>query len=266
MSKYILSSETSIELNEKGEISPGDLEIALLATMGFKPKDVEGVTVWSHDNDDKSFWLAHEQSLPADDGEREEAVKAVNEKTGASLLMPSMDRSFAQHLMGQLPMNITGEAFVAGSLTGQWRVENITRFNPYNVQAHGLLVNKLQPVSSVAQSLPLAVAMLFLQVLGVGQRAYVLFPYGAEAQGELVYLTAENEKTMLEIVPEIDRFRMEGLDKYAVVGMEQDLVKEAIEKAQLLRTIALAKVKTDAPQPEPELVAAASEAAPAKAE
>jgi len=94
----------------------------------------------------------------------------------------------------------------------------------------------------------------------------VLFPAGADAQGQLVYLTPDNEKNMLQFVPELDRHRMEGLDKYAVVGMDQDLVQEAVEKAQLLRTIALGKAKTDAPQPEPELVAAAAEAAPATAE
>lgn len=266
MTKYILSSKTSIELNEKGEISPADLEIALLATMGFTPQNVEGVTVWSHENDDKSFWLAHEQSLPAHDEERAAAVKAINEKTGARLLMPSMDHSFAQHLMSQLPMNVTGEAFVSGSLAGQWRAETVSRFNPYDVQSHGLLVDRQQHVSCASQSLPLAVSLLFLQVLGVGQRAWVLFPAGADAQGQLVYLTPDNEKNMLQFVPELDRYRMEGLDKYAVVGMDQDLVQEAVEKAQLLRTIAQGKAKTDALQPEPELVAAASEAAPAAAE
>lgn len=264
MTKYIISGTTSIELNDKGEISPADLEKALVASLGFQPRQVEDVTVWINENE--SYWLAHEQPLPADGEEREEAVKAISEKTGARLLMPSMDHAFAQHLMRQLPMNITGEAFVAGSLAGQWRVESVSRYNPYNMGAHGLLANKEQPISYTAQSLPLAVSMLFLSVLGVGQRAYVFIPDSAQAEGHLIYLTAENEKGMLELLPETSLFRMEGLDKYAVVGMEQDLIKEAIEKAQLLRTIALAKVKTDAPQPEPELVAAAAEAAPAKAE
>jgi len=68
------------------------------------------------------------------------------------------------------------------------------------------------------------------------------------------------------MAPETNLFRMEGLDKYAVVGLDADMVKEAIEKAELLRTILLAKAKTDAPQPEPELVAAAPAHEPQKAE
>lgn len=44
------------------------------------------------------------------------------------------------------------------------------------------------------------------------------------------------------------------------------MVKEATEKAQLQRTILLAKVKADVPQPEPELVATAATAEPQKAE
>lgn len=67
------------------------------------------------------------------------------------------------------------------------------------------------------------------------------------------------------MAPETSLFRMEGLDKYAVVGLDADMVKEAIEKAQLQRTILLAKAKTGAPQPEPELVAAAPAPEPQKA-
>lgn len=176
-----------------------------------------------------------------------------------------MDHSFAQELMRQIPMNVTSEAFVAGSLTGQWRVETSTKYNPYDVRLNGFLTDKMQPISFVAQSLPVAVGVLFLQAPGVGQRAYVVIPEDTDVEAQLVYLTAENEKGLLELLSETSLFRMEGLDKYAVVGMSEDLVKEAIEKAQLQRTIALAKVKTDALQPEPELVATASEAAQAAA-
>ena len=57
-----------------------------------------------------------------------------------------------------------------------------------------------------------------------------------------------------------------GSELAAVVGLDADMLKEAIEKAQLQRTILLAKAKTDAPQPDPELVATEPAAEPHKAE
>ncbi|WP_039661220.1 hypothetical protein [Pantoea sp. MBLJ3] len=265
MTKYIISKTTTIELNEKGEIRPEDLEAALVAALGFEPQEIEGVTVWGNKNE--RYWLIHSQELPEDEASRQEAVKAINEKTGALPLAPAQDKSFAQLLMRQISMNVTGEAFVDGSLTGLWRVETISPYMPYNVKLHGgILTGRLQPVSVSQTSLPLAVCLLFLQALGVGQRAYVFIPDGAEAEPQLIYITAENEKTLKEVAPETNLFRMEGLDKYAVVGLDADMVKEAIEKAELLRTILLAKAKTDTPQPEPELVAAAPAHEPQKAE
>lgn len=264
MTKYIISGKTTIELNEKNEIRPEDIEIALVAALGFEPQDAEGVTVWA--NKDERFWLLHQQDLPQDDAERNQAITAINQKTGAHPLAPTLDNSFSQVLMRQLPMSVTGEAFVAGSLTGQWRVENITRHNPYDVKSHGILTGKLQPMSYAHTSLPLAISILFLQAIGVGQRAYVYIADSAESDPQLLYVTAENEKGLKQLVPETSLFRMESLDKYAVVGLEEDLVKNAIEKAQLQRTILLAKVKTDAPQSEPELVAAAAAAEPQTAQ
>lgn len=264
MTKYIISKTTAIELNEKGEIRPEDLEAALVAALGFEPQEIEGVTVWVNKNE--RFWLIHSQELPEDEASRQEAVKVINDKTGALPLAPTLDKSFAQLLMRQISMNVTGEAFVGGSLAGLWRVETISPYMPYNVQVHGILTGRLQPVSVSHTSLPLAVCLLFLQALGVGQRAYVFIPDGAEPEPQLIYITAENEKALKEVAPETNLFRMEGLDKYAVVGLDADMVKEAIEKAELLRTILLAKAKTDAPQPEPELVAAAPAAEPQKAE
>jgi len=264
MTKYIISKTTTIEVSEKNEIRPEDLEIALIAALGFEPQEVEGITVWANKNE--RFWLLQQQELPQDATKRQEAIAAVNEKTGAQPIVPTMDKSFAQLLMRQMSMNITGEAFIDGSLAGKWRVETVSPYKPYDVKLHGILTGKLQPVSVSHTSLPLAVCVLFLQALGVGQHAYVYIPDGAEAEPQLIYITVENEKALKEIAPETSLFRMEGLDKYAVVGLDADMVKEAIEKAQLQRTILLAKAKTDVPQPEPELVAAAPAAEPQKAE
>jgi len=264
MTQYIISKTTAIEVNEKNEIGPANLEIALVAALGFEPQEVEDVTVWV--NKDERYWLLHSQELPEDAAKRQEAVDAINEKTGALPLAPTMDKSFAQLLMRQMSMNITGEAFVDGSLTGAWRVETVSPYMPHNAQLHGVLTGRLQHVSVVHTSLPLAVCVLFLQALGVGQHAYVYIPDGAEAEPQLIYITVQNEKALKEMAPETNLFRMEGLDKFAVVGLDADMVKEAIEKAQLQRTILLAKAKTDAPQPQPELVAAAAAAEPQKAE
>jgi len=264
MTKYIISKSTTIELNEKNEIRTEDIDITLLASLGFEPENVEGVTVWLNKND--RFWLLNEQNLPNDDAEREKAIAAINQMTNAQPLSPALDLSFSQVLMRQIPMNVTGEAFVSGSLTGQWRAETITLHNPYDVNAHGILAGKMQPMSFAHPSLSVAVAILFLQALGVGQRAYVYIPDRAESQPQLLYVTAQNEKGLKDLVPEICLYRMENLDKYAVIGLDQDMVQDACEKAQLQRTILLAKAKTNAPQPEPELVAAAPAAEPQKAE
>lgn len=264
MTRYIINKETAIELNDKGEILPQDVEIALLGALGFEPQNIEGVTVWINKND--RFWLLHQQELPEDAASRQDAVNSINEKTGALPLAPTLDNSFAQLLMRQIAMNATGEAFVDGSLAGSWRVETISRFRPYDVKLHGLLAGKLQPMSVSHPSLPLAVCLLFLQAIGVGQRAYVYIPDGAEAEPQLLYITPENEIGLKQLVPETNLFRVEGLDKYAVVGLDEDMVKEATEKAQLQRTILLAKMKADVPQPEPELVATAATAEPQKAE
>lgn len=264
MTQYIISKTTAIEVNEKNEIRPEDLEIALVAALGFEPQEVEGVTVWANKNE--RFWLLHSQELPEDAAKRQEAVDAINEKTGALPLAPTLDKSFAQLLMRQMSMNVTGEAFVDGSLTGVWRVETVSPYMPHNTKLHGVLTGRLQHVSVSLTSLPLAVCVLFLQALGVGQHAYVYIPDGAEAEPQLLYITVQNEKALKEMAPETNLFRMEGLDKFAVVGLDADMVKEAIEKAQLQRTILLAKAKTDAPQPEPELVAAAPATDTQKAE
>lgn len=264
MTKYIISKTTAIEVNEKNEIRPEDLEIALVASLGFEPQEVEGVTVWA--NKKERFWLIHQHELPEDAAKRQEAITAINDKTGALPLAPTLDKSFAQLLMRQMSMNVTGEVFVDGSLTGVWRVETVSPYMPYNAKLHGILTGKLQHVSVAHASLPLAVCVLFLQALGVGQHAYVYIPDGAEAEPQLIYITVQNEQALKEMAPETSLFRMEGLDKYAVVGLDADMVKEAIEKAELLRTILLAKAKTDAPQPDPELVAAAPAHEPQKAE
>ena len=264
MTQYIISKTTAIEVNEKNEIRPEDLEIALVAALGFEPQKVEGVTVWANKNE--RFWLLHSQELPEDAAKRQEAVEAINEKTAAMPLAPTLDKSFAQLLMRQMSMNVTGEAFVDGSLTGMWRVETVSPYMPHNTKLHGVLTGRLQHVSVSLTSLPLAVCVLFLQALGVGQHAYVYIPDGAEAEPQLLYITVQNEKALKEMAPETNLFRMEGLDKFAVVGLDADMVKEAIEKAQLQRTILLAKAKTNAPQPQPELVAAAAAAEPPKAE
>ncbi|KKB02652.1 hypothetical protein [Pantoea anthophila] len=264
MTRYIISKSTAIEVDENNVISPEDLEIALVAALGFEPQDVEGVTVWTNGNE--RFWLLHQQELPDDATSYQEAAKAITEKTGAQPLAPTQDNGFAQLLMRQMPMNVTGEAFVGGSLAGVWRVETVSQYMPYNVERHGFLTGKQQPVSVSHGSLPLAVSILFLQALGVGQHAYVFIPDGAEAEPQLFYVTVQNEKLLKEVMPETSLFRMEGLDRFAVVGLDADIVKEAIEKAQLQRTILMAKAKTDTPQPEPELVAAAPAHAPKKAE
>lgn len=263
MTKYFITPKTSIELSENNEIEPGDIEIALMAILGYEPSEVEGVTVWVSGNE--RYWLVQQQQLPAEEAARNEAITAINQKTGASPLAPTLDPSFAQLLMRQMPMNITGEAFVAGSLAGMWRVERIGQYAPYNVRVNGILTGKSQPMSYTSASLPLSVAMLFLQAMGVGQRAYVIIPESPDAEPQLVYMTAENEDGLQKLLPAASLYRMESLDKYAVVGLEADMVKDAIEKAQLLRTIKLAELAT-APQPEPALVAAASEAEPAAAE
>lgn len=264
MTRYIISKSTAIEVDEKNVISPEDLEIALVAALGYEPQDVEGVTVWTNGNE--RFWLLHQQKLPDDATSYQEAAKAISEKTGALPLAPTQDYGFAQLLMRQVPMSVTGEAFADGSLAGLWRVETIGNYMPYDMQRHGFPTGRQQPVSVSHGSLPLAISILFLQVLGVGQHAYVCIPDGAEAEPQLFYVTVQNEKRLKEVIPETNLFRMEGLDRFAVIGLDDDTLKEAIEKAQLQRTIRLAKAKTDAPQPEPELVAAAPAAEPQKAE
>lgn len=264
MTRYIISNTTAIEVDEKNVISPDNLEIALVAALGFEPQDVEGVTVWANGNE--RFWLLHQQELPDDATSYQEAAKAISEKTGAQPLAPTQDYGFAQLLMRQMPMSVTGEAFVNGSLAGLWRAETVGNYMPYNVQWHGFPTGRQQPISVSHTSLPLAIGILFLQVLGVGQHAYVHIPDGAEAEPQLFYVTIENEKRLKEVIQEANLFRMEGLDKFAVIGLDDDMLKEAIEKAQLQRTILLAKAKTDAPQPEPELVAAAPADEPQKAE
>jgi hypothetical protein len=55
----------------------------------------------------------------------------------------------------------------------------------------------------------------------------VFIPDGAVAEPQLIYITAENEKALKEVAAETNLFRMEGLDKYAVVGLDADMVKEA---------------------------------------
>lgn len=45
MSKYIISGKTTLELNEKNEIRPEDIEVALVAALDFEPQDAEGVTI-----------------------------------------------------------------------------------------------------------------------------------------------------------------------------------------------------------------------------
>lgn len=264
MSKYFVSPQVAIELNEDGTINPEDLEIALMAATGHEPSVVEGVNVWA--NGDHRFWLMHEQNLPQDEKERQDAIQAICQKTNARALQPTLDHSFAQSLIRMAPMNIVGESFVNGTLEGVWRVEHVTQFNPYDINVHGILTGKMQHIQVRAQSLPLAVSLLFLQIIGMSQVAYVVIPEEVSAEPKLLFVTKATEERLLKALPRTALFRAEKLDKYAIIGVDEDTIKDAIEKAQLQRTILLGELKaaanTPAPAQEPQLVDPAQETTP----
>ncbi|MGC0875126.1 hypothetical protein WKG92_19820 [Pantoea agglomerans] len=269
MTKYIFSPKVSIKLQENSTVQPDDLEVALIAAVGYEPEDVDGIRVWS--NGRERFWLASEVALPQNETERKAAVEDVNQKTNARPIVPSMDLAFSQRLMRLVPMAITPETFVNGSLSGHWRVDHVSRFNPYDINSHGIISGKLQPVDVRSTSLPLAVGLLFLSVIGFGQVAYIFLPDNESQEPQLIYLTPANEERVLSSIPATMLFRAEGLDKYAIVGADPDMVRDAVETAKLRRTILLADLKsaaTAAPAPAPapadqpaaELVASAPQA------
>lgn len=265
MTKYIFSPKVSIKLQENSTVQPDDLEVALIAAVGYEPEDVDGVRVWS--NGRERFWLASEVALPQNETERKAAVEDVNQKTNARPIVPSMDLAFSQRLMRLVPMAITPETFVNGSLSGHWRVDHVSRFNPYDINSHGITSGKLQPVDVRSTSLPLAVGLLFLSVIGFGQVAYIFLPDNESQEPQLIYLTPANEERVLSSIPATMLFRAEGLDKYAIVGADPDMVRDAVETAKLRRTILLADLKTaataapaPADQPAAELVASEPQA------
>lgn len=248
--KYIISDHLTIELLPEGGIKPQDLDKTLMAITGHVPQDIEGVTVWA--NAEHRFWLMNDQPLPAEEDARNAALQEIITKTNARPLVPSLDRAFAQSLMRQVPMAICPEPFDNGSLVGTWRVEHISRYNPYDTETHGFLTGTLQPMDTRAETLPLAIAVLFLASMGLGQRAYVQIPASESEEPQLHFVTAHNEKRLLNEAPPAMFFRAENLDKFAIVGVSEDLAKEAYEKAGLRRTILLADMKANGNVPAPQ--------------
>ncbi|EJY4260745.1 TPA: hypothetical protein MNC23_005510 [Citrobacter freundii] len=215
--EYIIGKGVSVFTLDGNEIDQNNIDLALFTLTGFTPINTNGVTVWERGSE--RYWTPPDTQI--------EDADSISEHLNAKVMVPSQDASFAQRLLRLVPMVVNPIVFIEGRLVGGWQVEN----NP-EPSTGDIMTNGHQSHSYQDTVLPMAIAMVFLQVQGLGQQAWVYIGEHDAAQPELHYVVPHPRTlALLESTPAF--IRAPELDKFAVVGPSPDLIQEAFTTAKL---------------------------------
>ena len=220
---YQICEGMSVSTSPDNRLEQPDIDRALLALTGFKPTLVSGRMAWARGV--VRYWLPGE-------GDSEADIEALSADLNARPLSPALDMEFAQMLLRITPMVITPVVTLKGQLVGEWHVEN----NP--IPATGdVMTNGHQLHSYRHATLPVAIAMVFLQTQGIGQQAWIYIGERETDEPELHYVMPTDDVT--EKLNGVETFiRADTLDQFAATGIPPHVLADEFEKARLKRVIA----------------------------
>jgi hypothetical protein len=220
---YQIYEGMSVSTSPDNRLEQPDIDRALLALTGFKPTLVSGRMAWARGV--LRYWLPGE-------GDSEADIEALSADLNARPLSPALDMEFAQMLLRSTPMVITPVVTLKGQLVGEWHVEN----NP--IPATGdVMTNGHQLHSYRHETLPVAIAMVFLQTQGIGQQAWIYIGERETDEPELHYVMPTDDVT--EKLNGVETFiRADTLDQFAATGVPSHVLADEFEKAGLKRVIA----------------------------
>lgn len=221
--EYLIGHGLSIAVSANNELEQSGIDQALLALTGFTPIVTEGITVWGKGTE--RLWLPRHAS--------EDDLSDIGEYVNARPASPSLEADFTQRLLRLVPMAINPVVFTNGQLVGGWHVENIPQPADGDVMTGGYQLHSCQHTL-----LPTAIAMVYLQTMGIGQQAWIYTGNHEGARPELHFIMPL--ESTLAIVEQTTAFsRAEELDKFAAVGVPPETLQEAFTTAMLKRAAAL---------------------------
>ncbi len=217
---YQICEGMSISTSPDNQLAQPDIDRALLALTGFKPELVGAQIVWSRGT--VRYWLP-------DEGESAADIEALSADLNAQAFSPALDIEFAHALLRRTPMLVAGVV-----KWGEWYVENIPQPAIGDIMTNGHQLHSYRHAS-----LPVAIAMVFLQTQGIGQQAWIYIGERETDEPELHYIMPTDDVT--EKLNGVETFvRAEALDRFAAIGLASDVLADEFEKARLKRTIATA--------------------------
>lgn len=216
--EYLIGHGLSVTTSANNELGQTDIDKALLALTGFIPIPTEGVTVWERDQE--RVWLPRDGSIEMIDRDTHLNARPAS---------PSLESGFAQRLLRIVPMAVNPVVFTNGSLVGGWHVENIPQPAKGDIMTGGYQLHVFQHAL-----LPTAIAMVYLQTMGIGQEAWIYMGEFEGAEPELHYIMPLD--STVKVLNGASAFtRAPELDKYAAVGVPPEVLENTLTTAKLKR-------------------------------
>lgn len=217
--EYLIGHGLSITTSADNELEQSGIDQALLALTGYTPLVTEGITVWEKGSE--RLWLPRHAV--------EEDLGDIAAFLNARPASPSLEADFTQRLLRVVPMAINPVVFTNGQLVGGWHVENIPQPADGDVMTGGYQSHSCQHTL-----LSTAIAMVYLQTMGIGQQAWIYIGEHAGAMPELHFIMPlESTLEAVERTPSLTR--APELDKFAAVGVPPETLEEAFKTARLKR-------------------------------
>jgi hypothetical protein len=235
--QYRLRNGLLVDVNDDMSLPFATIERTILTYLGLDEElDSEnGIAIWRDGKTGvRRFITARGIQCT------QEELFELAQSYGCIALDPLYDPAIAQQLIRELSLSVTPIIFRQGTLTGTWRVERISKYQPYNIHLNGTITGVDQPVAGENKDLELAVMMAACRVLGLGKQIFIHFPNGAE--GEVDLISCDFSLTwMLDEFLGKTVFRAEELDMYVTSSIPNDVKVEAIATARAKCRAAIAE-------------------------
>ncbi|ENR5961825.1 hypothetical protein ACEWL9_003809 [Enterobacter hormaechei] len=238
--QYLLRNGLIVEMGADMSLPYITIERAVMSYFGYREEEDHeiGVAIWSEQGSGGRKYITARR----DDMTNAQLVEHAQSFSCRALSIMA-DYGIAQDLITDLGLHVSPIVFHKGSLSGRWRVERLSSYDPLNKERHGLITGVNQPVATESTDLLHAVYATACRVMGLGKQVFIHFPNGAEGEVELLACDFELVGELAEHLGH-SLFYAPSLDMYATLGKSEgippDVKAAAVEKARLQCRAAIA--------------------------
>jgi hypothetical protein len=224
---YQLIGSKPVTITPDNGLTLDDIERVIMTFFGFTEGEstLAGTGVWL-ENGNVAYVSVHDKSIVSS-----EMLRSYAESLEATPLDLINDPSFAQETMRRLHITVTALPFIEGSLVGLWKAERLSVYRPFDTARNGVIVNQQQPLDNTSTSITQAIFTLACRILGIGKRAYITFPNGAEGEAAEFYTDPSMIQQFASAIGS-SFFPAPALDQYALVDTPQQALDAAVEVAR----------------------------------